>query len=217
MTALTTLSSAIMGQQMSSGKSCGRYAYIDAVSTGSVPFMYNNRISRHQNLTTLLSPVLRDNLLHYLRTMAPDPHQGGDLSDMAATGTSIPGDAGKMNLIKSVPRPYQDTDSSNPLEAADQATAASNNVDIPRTTKDVGTSAPDVITGTGDQLPATVQTKNLHTHPSEPDAKGHDRYEKHMRHNNSAFDRLASAGAEVDRAPGEEEDDQDTVRDRKGA
>lgn len=33
-------------------------------------------------------------------TMAPtDPHQGGRLEDMAAEGTSIPGDAGKQRLV----------------------------------------------------------------------------------------------------------------------
>ena len=41
--------------------------------------------------------------------MAPtDPHQGGDLFDMAKDGTSIPNDAGKMNLIPSKPRPGDD-------------------------------------------------------------------------------------------------------------
>ncbi|KAH7398293.1 hypothetical protein BKA66DRAFT_545897 [Pyrenochaeta sp. MPI-SDFR-AT-0127] len=31
--------------------------------------------------------------------MAPDPHQGGRLEDMAAEGTTIPGDAGKQRLV----------------------------------------------------------------------------------------------------------------------
>lgn len=31
--------------------------------------------------------------------MAPDPHRGGRLEDMAEKGTSIPGDAGKQNLV----------------------------------------------------------------------------------------------------------------------
>jgi len=34
-----------------------------------------------------------------------DPKQGGDLSDMAASGTTVPNDAGKMNTLPSVPRP----------------------------------------------------------------------------------------------------------------
>lgn len=65
--------------------------------------------------------------------MAPsDPHpQGGDLSDMAAEGTTIPGDAGKMNLIPSVPRPDQIEDP-NDLGSADVEGAADNATDIPR-------------------------------------------------------------------------------------
>lgn len=36
--------------------------------------------------------------------MAPtDPHQGGRLEDMAAEGTTIPGDAGKQRLVSFVP------------------------------------------------------------------------------------------------------------------
>jgi hypothetical protein len=31
--------------------------------------------------------------------MAPDPHQGGRLEDMAVEGTTIPGDAGNQNLV----------------------------------------------------------------------------------------------------------------------
>jgi len=34
-----------------------------------------------------------------LEKMSPDPHQGGRLEDMAAEGTTIPGDAGKHNLV----------------------------------------------------------------------------------------------------------------------
>ena len=56
-----------------------------------------------------------------------DPKQGGDLFDMAKEGTTIPGDAGKMNLIPSVPRPDQiasdsDTGAIDPAGAADNAT-----------------------------------------------------------------------------------------------
>ena len=56
-----------------------------------------------------------------------DPKQGGDLFDMAKDGTSIPGDAGKMNLIPSVPRPDQiatddETGAINYGGAADNAT-----------------------------------------------------------------------------------------------
>jgi len=34
-----------------------------------------------------------------------DPEQGGNLSDMIASGTTIPNDAGKMDTPPSVPRP----------------------------------------------------------------------------------------------------------------
>lgn len=33
-----------------------------------------------------------------------DPHKGGDLSDMAATGTKMPNDAGDYPIIPSVPK-----------------------------------------------------------------------------------------------------------------
>jgi hypothetical protein len=32
--------------------------------------------------------------------MPEDPHQGGRLEDMAAEGTTIPGDAGKQRLVR---------------------------------------------------------------------------------------------------------------------
>ena len=64
-----------------------------------------------------------------------DPKQGGDLFDMAKDGTTMPNDAGKHNLIPSVPRPDQITDSnseSNNLGGIDVAGAADNATDIPR-------------------------------------------------------------------------------------
>ncbi len=69
--------------------------------------------------------------------MAPtqDPHEGGDLFDMAKDGTTMPNDAGKQNLIPSVPRPDQITDpvnDPNNLGAADLASAADNPTDISR-------------------------------------------------------------------------------------
>lgn len=141
-----------------------------------------------------------------------DAHQGGDLSDMAVSGTTIPNDAGKHNLIPSVPRPDQTTGD---MGAVDTAGAADNAADMPRQFKDMGATG-EIITGTGDQLPAQVESKNLHFGANDPLAKGHDRADKHMRQNESDFERYAGEGAEVDKAPGEEEDSQDTVRDRKG-
>ena len=64
--------------------------------------------------------------------MSSDPHQGGDLFDMAKDGTSIPNDAGKMNIIPSVPRPDQINDSPNDLGAAGLSSAADNPIDISR-------------------------------------------------------------------------------------
>lgn len=46
-----------------------------------------------------------------------DPHQSGDLSDMAVHGTSIPNDAGN-NLIPSKPRPGEGVDSVNAVQPA---------------------------------------------------------------------------------------------------
>ena len=60
-----------------------------------------------------------------------DPKQGGDLFDMAKDGTSIPGDAGKQNLIPSVPRPDQIA-TDNETGAITEAGAADNATDISR-------------------------------------------------------------------------------------
>ena len=60
-----------------------------------------------------------------------DPRQGGDLSDMAATGTAMPNDAGNMRTLKSVPRPDQ-MDQVNDLGNDNLASAADNASDIPR-------------------------------------------------------------------------------------
>ncbi|KAA6411007.1 MAG: hypothetical protein FRX48_05318 [Lasallia pustulata] len=145
-----------------------------------------------------------------------DPHpQGGDLSDMAAEGTTIPGDAGKMNLIPSVPRPDQIEDP-NELGSAGLEGAADNATDIPRRNRDMGATG-EVVTGTGDQLPAQVESKRLHFGANDPLSKGHDRYDKHTKQKESDLERYAGEGAGVDRAPGEENDDEDAVRDRRGA
>lgn len=146
-----------------------------------------------------------------------DPHQGGDLSDMAATGTTMPNDAGKMDVLPSVPRPDQLVENKDPTQtASDLAGAADNASDIPRRYQDIGATG-EVITGTGDQLPAQVESKRLHFGANEPLSKGHDRYDKHSRQKESDLERYAGEGAEVDAAPGEEEDTQDEIRDRKGA
>lgn len=61
--------------------------------------------------------------------------QGGDLSDMAATGTSVSGDAAKPNYIPSKAKPGQGLssgDDANHLGAPDLAGAADNMNDMPR-------------------------------------------------------------------------------------
>jgi len=150
--------------------------------------------------------------------MSSDPHQGGDLSDLAAHGTSIPGDAGKQNVIPSKARPDQAAE--NPLYtkggigAPDPQSAVDNPTDIPRQNKDIGATG-EVITGTGDQLPAQIESKRLHFSPNNPSAKGHDRAEKHANLNRSQVDRFAGEGSTVDPVPGEDEDDQDVLRDSR--
>lgn len=68
--------------------------------------------------------------------MASDPNpKGGDLSDMAVDGTTVPEDSAKPRVIRSVPRPDQITDpatDSNNLGAVDLASAADNPQDISR-------------------------------------------------------------------------------------
>lgn len=64
-----------------------------------------------------------------------DPHVGGSLSDLAVKGTTVPNDAGKQNLIPSVPRPDQipsTNEDPNDLGSRDLAAAADTLTDIPR-------------------------------------------------------------------------------------
>ena len=56
-----------------------------------------------------------------------------------------------------------------------------------------------------DRLPASVESKRLHYGANNPLAKGHDRYDKHTRDQESAIDRYAAEGPGVDLAPDEEE------------
>jgi hypothetical protein len=147
--------------------------------------------------------------------MSSDPRQGGRLEDMAVDGTTIPSSSAQPRYIKSVPRPDQIVEDPNSLGQSGLDRAADNVTDMPRRNKDMGATG-EVITGTGDQLPAQIESKRLHYGPNNPLAKGHDRYDKHARQNESDLDRFAGDGAEVDEAPGDEGDDQDTIRSRKG-
>ncbi|KAI9694303.1 MAG: hypothetical protein M1820_009027 [Bogoriella megaspora] len=136
-----------------------------------------------------------------------DPHQGGSLEDMASTGTKIPGDAGVQNIIPSVPRPDQITEdagfSKGGLGATDLQGAADNATDIPRRNKDIAATS-EVLTGTGDQMPVQIESKNLHFGANEPLSKGHDRYDKHSRQKESDLERYQGEGADMDPAADEE-------------
>ncbi|KAJ5734527.1 hypothetical protein N7533_012930 [Penicillium manginii] len=91
-----------------------------------------------------------------------DPHEGGSIFDMAQQGTAIPNDAGQMRTIPSVPRPDQHPSSkhfdNDGLAKPTTATAADNDTNMPRSTRDVGQSG-EVLTGAGDSLPASVESK----------------------------------------------------------
>jgi len=49
-----------------------------------------------------------------------------------------------------------------------------------------------------------VESKRLHFGANNPLAKGHDRYDKHMRQKQSDLDRYATEGAGVDLQPSED-------------
>lgn len=85
-----------------------------------------------------------------------DPHQGGDLFDMAKDGTSMPNDAGKQNLIPSVPRPDQITDD-NGLGADNLAGAADNPTDIARVCYSLLISSHDSLTASRNPIRFILQ------------------------------------------------------------
>ncbi|KAJ9612248.1 hypothetical protein H2200_003845 [Cladophialophora chaetospira] len=141
--------------------------------------------------------------------MAPESGRdsGGDLFDMAEKGTTVPADSAEPRLIPSKPRPDQIASDLDPnaLGGRDLADAADNAGDIPRTTKD--TSSSDVLTGTGDTLPGTVDSKRLHNVPGgvthDDVAKGSTRMTAHKVQGDTLA-AGASDGPQTDRAPGDE-------------
>ncbi|EEA21827.1 hypothetical protein TMatcc_008751 [Talaromyces marneffei ATCC 18224] len=137
-----------------------------------------------------------------------DSHRGGTLSEMAPTGTTIPNDAGLQNTIPSKARPDQQGESHrfsyDGLAQANVASAADNATDMPRSARDVGQTG-EVMTGTGDSLPAEIETKNLHFQANDPGAKGHDRTLKHAVKNRGAFDKLVGEDPEGAHAVAEPE------------
>ena len=123
-----------------------------------------------------------------------DPHQGGSLSEMAPSGTSIPNDAGIQNIIPSVPRPDQRTENAEfdnqGLAEPTSVMAADNATDMPRSTRDVGMTG-EVMSGAGDSMPAGIEAKRTQIGADHPGAKGDMRHLKHTSHNRSAFERMA--------------------------
>lgn len=145
--------------------------------------------------------------------MSSNQRESGRLEDMAVDGTSIPSDSAQPRIIKSVPRPDQ-IDDSNSLGQSQLDAAVDNPTDMPRRNQDLGATG-EVITGTGDQMPASIESKRMHFGANEPLAKGHDRYHKHHRQGESDLERYAGDGAGIDEAPGDEGRDMDQVRDER--
>ncbi|KAF2248746.1 hypothetical protein BU26DRAFT_550682 [Trematosphaeria pertusa] len=147
--------------------------------------------------------------------MAPDPHQGGRLEDMAEKGTSIPGDAGVQRTIPSVARPDQANPPPQDFSHPNPAHAADNAFDIPRGPADRGTTG-EIMTGTGDQMPSNIEKKSFDDAPMDPRAKGSDQYYKHAKQRND-FARATEADHGVRPAPGEEDMSQEDLLNKRGA
>ncbi|KAB8211709.1 hypothetical protein BDV34DRAFT_185113 [Aspergillus parasiticus] len=109
-------------------------------------------------------------------------HQGGTLSEMAPKGTTIPNDAGKQNTIPSVPRPEQRSE--NPgfnnqgLGQPSSAFAADNEATLPQGPSDPGMTG-EVVTGTGNTLPAEGESKFNQVGTDRPGVRGDTRNLKH--------------------------------------
>lgn len=140
-----------------------------------------------------------------------DPHRGGNLTDMAEQGTRVPNDAPQQTEIPSVPRPDQQQEAEelekNRWARLDEnqriaerdfpmAAAADNQRDMPRSTKDMGPTSGEVVSGTGDVMPPEVESKRLNLGAQDPGAKGSLRTFKHEVKKGSVFDR--SAGEDAD-------------------
>lgn len=133
-------------------------------------------------------------------------NQGGTLSEMAPTGTSIPNNAGIQNLIPSVPRPDQKAENTQfdnqGLAEPTSAFAADNATDLPRSTRDVGATG-EVITGTGNSIGADVESKRTQMGANHPSARGDVRRLKHATANRSVFDKFAKEDADSGEKIGE--------------
>ncbi|KAI1402190.1 hypothetical protein F4819DRAFT_485808 [Hypoxylon fuscum] len=80
--------------------------------------------------------------------------EGGDLSQMAKDGTSIPGDAGKQNTIPSVPNPDQKhRDTGGGIGATSLNSAADNPIGGGKNADN------DAVTATGHSVPQSTAAK----------------------------------------------------------
>ncbi|KAI4117505.1 MAG: hypothetical protein LQ345_002262 [Seirophora villosa] len=127
----------------------------------------------------------------------PNP-QGGSLSDMAVSGTTVPPTSATQRTIPSVPRPDQTTTTSsssdpNDLGATDLASQADNASDMPKSVTDTAPSS-SIITATGDAVPAEAASKRLHELGNPDLSKGHARYDKHVRQKGSEYDERGAEG-----------------------
>ncbi|KAH9903995.1 hypothetical protein F4778DRAFT_780678 [Xylariomycetidae sp. FL2044] len=85
--------------------------------------------------------------------MSKEAKEGGDLSQWAKDGTSVPNDAGKQNVLPSVPNPHQKyEDSSGGLGATSLNTAADNPAGY-------GAADDNAISATGHPVPTTMTEK----------------------------------------------------------
>ncbi|KAI1641374.1 hypothetical protein F4809DRAFT_6198 [Biscogniauxia mediterranea] len=77
--------------------------------------------------------------------------QGGDLNEMAKEGTSVPGDAGKQNVLPSVLSPHQKRD------VGPGATALHAAADNP---VGMGPADDEAVTASGHEMPRAATEKN---------------------------------------------------------
>ncbi|OLN97712.1 hypothetical protein CCHL11_09154 [Colletotrichum chlorophyti] len=87
-----------------------------------------------------------------------DAKQGGDLFQMAKDGTKVPGDAGKQNVISSVPNPHQkDESTAGGLGSTTLHGAADNSVLAADEGRPTGVG--EGITATGHDIPQSATGK----------------------------------------------------------
>ncbi|EHY56711.1 hypothetical protein HRR83_002206 [Exophiala dermatitidis] len=134
-------------------------------------------------------------------------NSGGDLFDMAKDGTTVPADSAQPRYIPSKPRPDQIASAKDPndLGAPTLADAATNETDIPRSTRDTDTH--NILTGTGDTIGAQVAGKRTHATPGgtvrDPQSQGQTRLAEHSK-TASDFDKGAGEGPRAEHPPGQE-------------